>query len=1637
MMNDSEQVRQLKIDLGKALQEIATLRELTKRLLSRAGGQVSGQVHFESHVQFAEITEPDTPGSGAGRLYASPGNSHIYWKDDAGTTYDLTTGVGGGETGPTGPQGDTGPTGPQGTTGPTGPQATTGPTGPTGPQGNTGATGPGGEGSIGATGPTGPTGSQGTTGPTGPTGPQGTTGPTGPQGTTGPTGPAAPAHDIVGGLHTVTGSQWDVVGLTSLNTLGLLTPADTPGAAAALLKTAADGGITLDHLGVTNNITVGGTVDGVDVANANAAQYVVMVASSYMANERVLTAGDGLDRADAGAGLAVTLSVDVTDIIDTSYGLTESSNNIRLNLGTGLTFATGAVVLAWSGTPTDVNAGGTAGSGSSGYAARVDHVHGTVLAAPADPSVSLAASAAGSASTFVASDHTHQLSQAIAPTWTGTHTFSLDIQLGANLDFIGAPRSITTAGSDNLTIEPGGDVVFNPTGNDILPEVNYDLNLGALNKKYLTLHAAELWVETLVAADVMATIGGRILVVPTTMLAVDLAQADINGANELSNGGFETAGVGGADVFANWTETAGDGSITQDAAIYHWNSYSCKLTSGTSSNTEVYQDVTVVAAEEKELIFWTRGDGTLAGQYRVYDVTNAADILATTTTGVTSTTWTRVIYRYTVPALCVSARVYFYCPTRSVNGFENPGFETAGAGGADVFADWFEGVSDGAILQDSATKHGGTYSCKLTAGPTVNTNVLQFDVVAPGESKELRFWTRGDGTYAGRYRVYDNTNSADIIGVTSTGVTSTSWTEVIANYTVPAGCVSVYVVFYCPATNGGIAWFDDVDHFGGHAHFDDVEHHDQVQISVEHQNILALNDIIYLESNGKIEFMEVLSNSAGAGPYTHYVWRDKDGTGANDWLAGDAVANTGTAGDGFIDLYSVQGVKSGYGPTIVGNVRNSSTFNDWTEHWAIGNLNGLYNYGADEYGVGLGKYGGNHIVIEDTNGIRFRDASNNVLAQLTGTTWTLGDVSGGEYVQIASSGIDLYGGGLKTVEVTSTGSLMIGNVAGYPKLWYDGTDLMIYGTVSDWIWFDADYGIRGAAGGVENFRLAQSGVFILGPLTGYPRLEYDGTDLYIYGTAISEAIVMDADVGVVLYNNSFPHIILSLAGVVTLYGDTNNYMTLAATGLEIFSNTVKVVDIDNTGDFIFGQVAAGKANLWYDQSAGTLYFRDNVTTRLALSSGILNFYNPVGTQTAAIYGEGTGTPLLTGVDGIAVSASAAGDRGVELYASSAGVYSGFFAKAAATSWAQVRVAGSSRVICTQTGVDLYGVVTTSDYVVAAGGLRIGSAADPGTGNLSVQGTSVFGGNLTLDDGSGNSPVVYWVGGSNDDTAYMYLDDHATGGYSDLTLRLCDAAGQSVFRIADSNDLVSLSVSSLGKVLINETVNDKMSIGITIHQASYANEIMAFKSTTVAHGMTTLAETDTFGMMAKVEADAGGLLIRGLKDSHATNAWALSLQGFLGEAADTTKSSSGWGIIELFAAIANGTTYQAPGANANLVTITDGGTRFIFDKEGEMHSDDIIGVGDDWDDWDDLALAADLSRLPKAKWNEMMRYQAEDFERAGLLTLSVDADGVRHAFIRNKAMHQFAMCCFREVHDQMARYERALIQMGADPALLGA
>jgi hypothetical protein len=73
------------------------------------------------------------------------------------------------------------------------------------------------------------------------------------------------------------------------------------------------------------------------------------------------------------------------------------------------------------------------------------------------------------------------------------------------------------------TIKSSSSIVLSPNSANVLPEGSVLKDLGDYNRKWRSLFAAELVVENLVAQNVIATIGGRILVAPTTKLIADVS----------------------------------------------------------------------------------------------------------------------------------------------------------------------------------------------------------------------------------------------------------------------------------------------------------------------------------------------------------------------------------------------------------------------------------------------------------------------------------------------------------------------------------------------------------------------------------------------------------------------------------------------------------------------------------------------------------------------------------------------------------------------------------------------------------------------------------------------------------------------------------------------------------------------------------------------------------------------------------------------------------------------------------------------------------------------------------------------------------------------------------------------------------
>ena len=510
-------------------------------------------------------------------------------------------------------------------------------------------------------------------------------------------------------------------------------------------------------------------------------------------------------------------------------------------------------------------------------------------------------------------------------------------------------------------------------------------------------------------------------------------------------------------------------------------------------------------------------------------------------------------------------------------------------------------------------------------------------------------------------------------------------------------------------------------------------------IYVKH-NQMANGDIAYMEAYNpstedggplsRVEFFQItsapttISSTPPDTEYSYTVTRNLDGSGANFWYAGESMFNTGTysggSGDGFIDLYSLQGVDAGstVGPTIVGNVRQSTTYNDWAEHWAIGNLNGLYGYGVDTYGVGLGEYGaGNHLTIDSTDGIQFyNNVGTTVIGQFNSSTITLGDTTG-NHLQLDASTIQLFDSSTVMRFYLDSSGVQVGRTG----------DARTVITDSALSLFDASNNERVNLG---------AGTLWIGDSASTERFEYDGTDLAIFGPS-AEKFRVESDGDIFVGDD------ISVAGgtYFAIFSAAQTY------------NTESVA----AGDMLIGDNSASKANIFWDKSEGQLLFRGGQTTQVY-----------VDTDGSVVAGGGDVVMDSTGLEFIGdTSAFQGGSKALRWYNSTFGAEIGIL-----ESWASGTTSETKFASHTSTN-DEFGMYLRAGTVFGGNNVEFFHATTSLT-LFYVDATDAdFTGNLDIDgDLSKNDTVGYiYVPLSSATTVYNNVTKTGSGNeqktYTDL------------------------------------------------------------------------------------------------------------------------------------------------------------------------------------------------------------------------------------------------------------------------------
>lgn len=127
------------------------------------------------------------------------------------------------------------------------------------------------------------------------------------------------------------------------------------------------------------------------------------------------------------------------------------------------------------------------------------------------------------------------------------------------------------------------------------------------------------------------------------------------GWNTVLNGNFE---VLGGDLFSGWTNIEPGSTSVNNEVVNQYEGAQCvRFDSDGPDAASIYQVVNVTAGMNGTFKYFTRGDGSNQGKIQIYDITNAADIIAEQDAGNVGTVWQGITHSFAVPAGCATVGV--------------------------------------------------------------------------------------------------------------------------------------------------------------------------------------------------------------------------------------------------------------------------------------------------------------------------------------------------------------------------------------------------------------------------------------------------------------------------------------------------------------------------------------------------------------------------------------------------------------------------------------------------------------------------------------------------------------------------------------------------------------------------------------------------------------------------------------------------------------------------------------------------------------------------------------------------------------------------------------------------------------------
>lgn len=195
-------------------------------------------------------------------------------------------------------------------------------------------------------------------------------------------------------------------------------------------------------------------------------------------------------------------------------------------------------------------------------------------------------------------------------------------------------------------------------------------------------------------------------------------------------------------------------------------------------------------------------------------------------------------------------------------------------------------------------------------------------------------------------------------------------------------------------------------------------------------------------------------------------------------------------------------------------------------------------------------------------------------------------------------------------------------------------------------------------------------------------------------------------------------------------------------------------------------------------------------------------------------------------------------------------------------------------------------------------------------------------------------------------------------------------------------------SSSGSIATGgETSPDVDAGGACLNHGANDGNVLTFKNSDVAHGITSILETDTYAKLGKYDANSGGLSITTASEAaigYGVFSYATT------EVTTDTGATGDRGTIVFSGKLKSGTSDTNLSSNANMFTIDNNGTvRLILKGNGDMHITNTTLTA--LDEEDDIGLARNL-QLALGGERYKHRVSEEDFNKlVDLKAISSDGE----------------------------------------------